>query len=1043
MIAWFAKNSVAANLLMAVIIMAGLLTIQTELEMEVFPSSEPDRINVSVALRGATPEDVELGIATRIEEAVSDLEGIDTITSQSREGGTRVTIELEDGYDPRDMLDDIKGRVDAINGFPVDMEKPIISLAMRRFSVITVALAGVQSQEEIAQFAERVREDLLAIDGISQVDLDAVANYEIAIETSQDKLNQWGITLDDISRAIRANSLDMSAGNLRSTGGDILLRSKGQAYRQGEFENIIVKTDEDGSVIRVRDVAVVHDGFEEEGLSARFNGKRAAFIDVGRVGKQSALDVANKVKEYIANNQHKVPQGMTLSFWDDDSKILKDRLGILQSNAIQGTFLVLILLSLFLRPSVAVWVFIGIPVSFLGAVAIMGALDISLNVMSAFGFIVVLGIVVDDAIVTGENVYRHLKTSESGLQAAINGTEEVAIPVTFGVLTTIVAFLPIAFIDGRLGNIFMPIAAVVIPVMLFSLVESKFVLPAHLKNLKVNRSSKDNAFTRWQTNFAEGFENAILKYYQPALDKALKYRYTTLVSFIGMLLVIIAMLQSGWMRFTFWPPVEGDRGNVTLTMPVGTPFSVTDRHVEFITSKVVELQEKYRNPQSGISPIISIRSIAGSSGGRGSAPNVGRVSFEVTPREQRQDESLSTRRLVNELRQAVGEIAGAESLSYRSTLWRTGAPIDVQFSANSLAALTKVGDQVKDYLSRNPEVYEITDSLSDGKQELELNLTPQGEVLGFNRSDLVRQIGNAFKGAEAQRIQRGRNDVRVIVRLTQEERGRLDTLQNMMVKTPEGNNIPLSVVANLTPGKGPSVITRIDGMRVLNVRAEVDKSSVNMTVLKDNLTQHIDGLLLQNPNVRYTLEGEDKVRRESFGSMQSALIMVLFAIYVLLALPLHSYSQPLIIMSVIPFGLIGAVLGHWITGYTLAFTSVLGMLALLGVLVNDSLVLVNYINQCQKRGMPLEDAVRTAGVSRFRAVALTSLTTFFGVLPLIMEKSISAQFLIPMALSLGFGILFATVITLFMVPTNVMIVDDFKRLIRRLLGNSGALEKQV
>ncbi len=1031
MIAWFAKNSVAANLLMACIVMSGILTIQTELELEIFPSAEPDTISVSVALRGATPEDVELGIATRIEESVSDLEGIDTITSQSREGGTRVTMELEDGYDPRNLLDDIKSRVDAINGFPADMEKPIISLAMRRFSVITVALAGSQSEDEIAQFAERVREDLLAIDGITQVDLDAVANYEIAIETSQDKLNQWNLTLDDISRAIRANSVDMSAGNLRSTGGDILLRSKGQAYRQGEFENIIVKTDDNGSIIRIRDVATVYDGFEEEGLSARFNGKRAAFIDVGRVGKQSALDVANKVKEYIANNQHMVPEGMTLSFWDDDSKILKDRLGILQSNAIQGTVLVLILLSLFLRPSVALWVFIGIPVSFLGAVTVMGVMDITLNVMSAFGFIVVLGIVVDDAIVTGENVYRHLKTSESGLQAAINGTEEVAIPVTFGVLTTIVAFLPIAFIDGRLGSIFMPIAAVVIPVMLFSLVESKFVLPAHLKGLNVNKSRSDGAFTRWQTRFAEGFENAILKYYKPALDVSLKHRYTTLVSFIGLLVLIVAMLQSGWMRFTFWPPVEGDRGNVTLTMPVGTPFEVTDRHVEFITSKVVELQDKYRNAETGVSPIISIRSIAGSSGGRGSAPNVGRVSFEVIPREQMVDESLSTRVLVNELRQSVGEIAGAESLSYRSTLWRTGSPIDVQFSANSLQTLTNVGDQVKAYLSRNPQVFEITDSLSDGKQELELTLTQQGEVLGFNRTDLVRQIGNAFKGAEAQRIQRGRNDVRVIVRLTQEERGRIDTLQNMLVKAPDGSSIPLSVVANLTPGKGPSVITRIDGMRVLNVRAEVDKSAVNMTVLKADLTSHIDQLLLQYPNVKYTLEGEDKVRRESFGSMQSALIMVLFAIYVLLALPLRSYSQPLIIMSVIPFGLIGAVLGHWITGYTLAFTSILGMLALLGVLVNDSLVLVNYINQCQKKGMPLDEAVRTAGVSRFRAVALTSLTTFFGVLPLILEKSISAQFLIPMALSLGFGILFATVITLFMVPTNVMIVDDFKRLLQR------------
>jgi multidrug efflux pump subunit AcrB len=1030
MIAWFARNSVAANLLMALIILGGFLSIKTELEMEVFPSIAPNQINISVALRAATPEDVELGVATRIEEALSDLEGIDTMTSISREGGTRVSLELLSDYDPRDMLDDVKSRVDAINGLPGDIEKPIISLAMRKFSVITVAIGGTQSQTELTEFAERVRDDLLGIEGITQVDLDAVANYEIAIETSQDKLNLWGITLDEIANAIRRNSLDSSAGNLRTAGGDILLRSKGQAYRKGEFEDIVIKTDRNGSIIRVADVAKVHDGFEDEGLTSRFNGLNSVYIDVGRVGKQSALDVADKVKSYINDHQHQVPEGMVLSYWDDDSKILRDRLGILRDNAIQGTILVLVLLTLFLRPSVALWVFLGIPVSFLGALIVMSHLGQSLNIMSAFGFIVVLGIVVDDAIVTGENVYRHLKTSSSGLDAAIKGTEEVAVPVTFGVLTTIVAFLPLSFIEGRIGDLFIPISFVVIAALIFSLIESKFVLPAHLKHVKIRHDQKSTGFTKWQNNFANGFEDKIKEYYQPFLNTCIEHRYTTLISFIGVLTLIFALLSSGWMKFTFWQTVESDSGNISITMPVGTPFEVTDKHVAYITNEVRKLQDKYRNPETGESSIIAIRSIAGNGGGRGAAANRGRISFEVTPRELRHDD-ISTSSLINELRKNIGDIAGAESLEFRSSLWRMGSPLDVQFSANSFKQLDEVSNQLKDYLRTVPDVYEINDSMSDGKQEIELELTPQGEVLGFSRSELLRQIGSAFKGAEAQRIQRGRSDIRVIVRLTREERSQFDSLRNMLVKTPAGNKVPLSEVATLIPGKGPSQITRIDGMRVINVRAEVNKAQANMTVIKSNLVNFIDNLLQQYPNVKYSLEGEEKFQRESFGSMESGLIMVVIAIFVLLALPLKSYSQPLIIMSVIPFGLIGAVVGHAIIGLDLTIYSLMGMMALVGILVNDSLVLVDYINRQHSSGLTIKEAVLSAGTARFRAVLLTSLTTFFGVLPLILENSISAQFLIPMAISMGFGVLFATAITLILVPTNVMIVDDIKAALGR------------
>ena len=489
MIAWFARNHVAANLLLITILIAGLFNLSNRIPLEVFPSFATDRINVNVSLRGATPEDVEKSISIRIEEAIQDLEGIKQIASRSQEGSSAVNIEVESGYDPREMLADIKSRVDEINTFPVDAEKPVVSLATRKREVIAVTIASIYSEKETLEYAEKVRDDLLKIPAITQVELSGVRDYEIAIEVPQDILRQYDLTIARISSAISDSSSDISAGNLKTQGGDILLRSKGQAYRKDEFEKIAIKTNIDGSIIRLGDIAIIKDGFEETPVRTRFNGKQAAFIDVYRIGQQSAIDVADAVRTYINNEQSTLPVGVELSFWDDDSQIVKNRISTLTTSALQGGILVLALLTLFLRPSIAFWVFIGIPVSFMGAFIMMPVFGITLNVMSLFGFILVLGIVVDDAIVTGENIYTHLKTSESGEMAAIRGTQEVATPVTFGVLTTVAAFLPLAFIEGNRGALFAQIPVIVIPVLIFSLIESKFVLPSHLKHLKL-RSDK-------------------------------------------------------------------------------------------------------------------------------------------------------------------------------------------------------------------------------------------------------------------------------------------------------------------------------------------------------------------------------------------------------------------------------------------------------------------------------------------------------------------------------------------------------------------------
>jgi len=1023
MIAWFVRNHVAANLLMMTILFIGLFSLSSRIPLEVFPSFAMDRITVNVSLRGSTPEDVEQGVAVRIEEAVQDLEGIEQISSRSSEGSASVNIDIDSTYDAREMLADIKARVDSINTFPVDAEKPIVSLAERKREVIAVTVASIYGEKEIREFAEQTRDDLLQIPGVTQLELSGVRNYEIAIEISQDKMRQYGLSINQVSNAIGNSSSDVSAGNIKTQGGDILIRSKGQAYRKDEFARIAIKTNADGSILTLSDIATVSDDFEETPVRTRFNGKSAAFIDVYRIGQQSAIDVADKVKNYIENRQSSLPHGYELSYWDDDSQIVKARISTLTTNAMQGLILVFALLSLFLRPSIAIWVCIGIPVSFMGAFIVMPFMGVTLNVMSLFAFILVLGIVVDDAIVTGENIYTHLQKAESGEHAAIKGTQEVATPVTFGILTTVAAFLPLAYIEGARGALFAQIPVVVIPVLIFSLIESKFVLPSHLKNIKLrHQRTGPSKLEQFQHKFADGFEQVILKYYQPLLAVALKHKLTTLSLFVGVFIIIVSLIMSGWTKFIFFPRIPSETVRASITMPVGTPFDVTNGFVIDMADKAQLLQEKYRDSETGESVVLNVLA---TTGGRGGVSHSGNVRFEITPPEQR-ELSITSRELVREWRQMIGVIPGAESVTFRAELGRSSDPINVQLTASSLVTLKEVANKVKERLSTYPTVFEIADSLSDGKEELRIELTQQGKALGLTRVEISRQVRSAFFGAEVQRIQRGRDDVRVMVRLPKAERSAIVNLENILISTPLGGNVPLSHVAILIPDQSPATIRRIDLYRTVNVTADVEKSNTNMTVLQADLKTYLDELITHYPGVNHSLEGEAKEQRESFSSLGWALVFVFFIIYALLAIPFKSYLQPLIVMSVIPFGMIGAVMGHWVMGMELTIMSLLGMLALVGVVVNDSLVLVDFINKKREQTNDLMNAVLIAGASRFRPVMLTSLTTFIGLMPLLFEKSTQAQFLIPMAVSLGFGILFATFITLLLIPVNYMLVERVK-----------------
>lgn len=1038
MITWFARNHVAANLLMLSIFLAGLVSLNRNIPLEVFPSIELDMINIAVSLRGATPEDIEQGVSIRIEEAVQDLEGIEKLTSRSMEGVALVSIEVEQGYDPREMLTDVKSRVDAISTMPDEAENPVIKLAQHKHDVITVAVAGEHSEREIRELGEQVRDDLLRLPEITQVELGAVRDYEINITVKEDRLRDYQLTLADLSAAVQNHSLDFSAGNVRSEGGDVLIRSKGQAYHRDEFESIVVKSNADGSILRLGDIAVIQDGFTEDAVKTRFNGKPAALVQVYRIGDQSALEVAQAVRDYIDRRQDALPVGIELTYWDDDSVIVKNRLNTLLRNAAQGGILVLALLTLFLRPAIAFWVFLGIPISFMGALIFMPVLGISLNVLSLFGFILVLGIVVDDAIVTGENVYTHLRTSESGLEAAIRGTKEVAIPVTFGILTTIVAFMPFTFVEGRRGDLFAQLAIVVIPVLIFSLIESKLILPAHLKHIRLNNGheGRGKRLKQLQKRFADSFEGIIIRYYRPLLELSIRNRYITIALFSGVLILLIAVIMSGWTRFVFFPRIEAETATATLTFPTGTPFEVTDRHIERMALAAKKLQDKYTDPLLGEPVITNILAKTGQSGFSTTGSHVGQIRFETLPAESRTS-TVSMAKLVQEWRSLIGEVPGAESLTFRAEIGRADDPIDVQLSGTSLEVLGEVADRVKQRLATYSGVFDISDSLSDGKEELQVELTQQGHALGLTRRDVIIQVGRAFKGFEAQRVQRGRDDIRVLVRFPIEERRAVSSLEDMLISLPNGGQAPLSHVASLLPGRGPATIYRIDQYRTVNITADIDKQVANMTVLQSDLTGYIDELLIQYPGINYSLEGEAREQQESLSSMMTGVFIVLFIIYCLLAIPFKSYAQPFIVMSVIPFGAIGAVIGHWLMGTDLSIMSLLGIMALVGVVVNDSLVLVDFINKHRQRALEkggqntlelINNAIFNAGVARFRPIMLTSLTTFLGLAPLLFEKSTQAQFLIPMAISLGFGIIFATFITLILVPVNYRIMEDIKGL---------------
>ena len=1039
-IRWFITNTVAANLLMVFILIAGFFTL-SRLRMEVFPDITIPIINVSVIYPGASPEDIEESICVKVEEQVQGINGLKRITSSSNEGYGSINIEVENGYDIDEVKDEVKSQVDAITSFPEGAEKPTVRSFDGQPEVITIAVHGEVDEVSLLNIAEKIRDEVNELPSITQTRLGKKPR-EISIEVSENTLQKYGLSFDYIANRIRSSSMDVPGGAIETYDGEILIRSKGQAYTGGDFGLIPVLSMPDGSTLLLRDIATINDGFQDVEYDIKFNSEPAKLIRVYRTGDQNALDIADEVHEYLEKKNTLMPPGISLTPMKDESVILRGRIELLTDNAYLGLCLVLLVLALFLKPKLAVWVSLGIPISFMGGFWLLPVFDISINMISLFTFILVLGIVVDDAIVVGENIHIFRKRGFNPADAALEGAYQVAKPVIFAVLTTMVTFSPMILVEGAMGKIWRIIPVVTILVLIFSLIESLTILPAHLAHMKDDSDTKDNRFFEWwsrvQLVIHDGLQTFIKNIYEPILRWSLLHRANTIAIAISIFILTVGVVASGFLRFSFFPPLEADIVIAGVEYPEGTPVSITKNGLDRVEESAYRLKDSLEVLYPNQKIFIHMVSTAGdqpiktqSSRGPGNldanffGSHLAECVIELAPGEER---PLSTKEISKIWRELTGSIPGVKQVTFDSDLFSTGAPIEIQLSSVNREDLKDVTVILKDNLQTYAGVFDIKDSFSAGKDEIKLKLRPEAQNYGITMSSLARQVRQAFYGDEVQRIQRGRDEVKVFLRYPKSERVSLNNLEQMNVRVGSNVEVPLGQVATMKLSSGYSTITRTDRKRSINITADVDLTEANANEIITKFEKdHIEPLLDNYPSVNYSFEGEQREQRDTLGSLFKNFALALFVVYILLAIPFKSYLQPLIIMSAIPFGFTGAVIGHLIMGMNLAVLSIIGIVALSGVVVNDSLVMVDFINRYRREDnkTPIEAAI-AAGPRRFRPILLTSVTTFVGLFPLLIEKSVQAKFLVPMAISLAFGVLFATFITLLLVPTSYLVIEDIK-----------------
>ncbi|WP_198264716.1 efflux RND transporter permease subunit [sulfur-oxidizing endosymbiont of Gigantopelta aegis] len=1082
MIVWFANNRVAANLLMLFILAAGLLTLP-QIRKELYPALSLDKIVIAVPYPGASAEEIEKSIIIKIEEAIQGLPGVENISSLAKEGMASVTIEVEDNSDVTNVLNEVKNQIDAIPSFPKDAEEPIIKEKILKIRTISIAVSGDTDEKTLKKISEKIRDDIVALPGVSQADLSNVRPYEIGIEISEYSLNRYQLTIKDVVKAIRNSSIDLPSGAISSAGGEVLLKTNAQAFTAAEFEEIIVLTTLDGTRLTIGDIATVKDGFVEEENFARFNGKPAAMIRIFRVGDQDILELSKEVRDYVKEENLDMPENIYLTTWLDESSYFKGRLDILFDSAVYGFLLVLIVLLVFLRFRLAFWVSLGIPVSFLGAFWLMPLLGVSFNEISLFALILVLGILVDDAIIVGESIHHKQENGMPGLQGAIEGTKEVAKPLTFSVLTTMVAFSPVLFLPGITGNLYQAIPIVIILTLFFSLIESMFILPAHLSMVKEKNviNKKRSIFTLIHETMTTLLESFILNVYRPILEFCLSWRYLILAFFISIFMITMSVVSSGWVRMVFYPDMNEDILIATLTLPQGTPIEDTAEIVNHIERSLIQVTKEFdeqlgfpkdknsdaslitkifngsffssdsNNEASGYnayndefsdplgnekvydvlshSVVRNTMSVIGEHnwGGRWGKANIathlGEVNVELNSFD---DAELSISDFLNRWREVVGEIPEAVELKFDFNSENQKESINIELSSADHAIMPEAAQLIKNELVKYDGVYDIVDSYRLGKEEIQIAIKPNAENLGLSIKDLAQQIRQGFHGIEAQRIQRGKDDIRVIVRYPKKYRRSIVDIENMFIRTPDGAEIPFSAVADVSFGRGLADIQRNDRKRTLQITASIDSAvaSSKEIMLQFERTQVFNSIEKKYPGLSIGTFGAQKAKKEFIGTLARNFLLALIVIYALMAIPFSSYLQPLIVMTAIPFGFVGAIYGHMIIGIDLSLLSMTGIVAVTGIVVNDSLVLMDYINKKRLEGQSINRAIRTAGVVRFRPILLTSITTFVGLTPLMMETNAHAQHLIPMAVSMAYGVAFATIVTLILVPVCYAILYD-------------------
>lgn len=1019
MIAWFVNNRVTSNLIMWALLLGGLF-MMTQIKQEVFPEFELDGVSVVVVYPGSSPEEVEQGIITAIESAVMGIEGVKEIRSSASEGRGWVIIWFYSDADRQKVHQDVKQAVDRITTFPQGAERPEVMLMGRQRPVLDIQLHGDVSELVLREMAERARDRLLQEPDISQVDLRGAREHRILVEISQEALRRYGLTLQTVAARLGAASIEVPGGKLETPAGQILLRVTDRRDWARQYAEIPIITTPEGTVIRAKDIATVEEGFEDSNNLATFNGRRSIGLTVYRVGEQTPLDVSRSTRKAMAELEKDLPPGIDWNISRDRSRIYEQRLNLLLKNAFYGLILVLIFLGLFLEIRLAFWVTMGIPISFLGAFLFLPSMGVSINMISMFAFIVALGIVVDDAIVAGENIYEYRMKGMSFTQAAIQGTRDVAIPIAFAIITNVVAFLPLAFIEGTMGKIYKAIPFVVVTVFLVSWVEAVLILPSHLAHARNNKNRK-SLFRRFQLQIARGLQWFINSIYKPFLKLILRYRLLTIACGVSVLITALAYVQSGRIGMILMPRIEADVAVATAVLPYGSPMS----EVEAVRDRLEATMEEIKAEHGGETLVEGVFSV------------IEENQVEVFAFLQDPDvRPLSTHEVTELWRQKTGRISGLQFMRFESDRGGpgAGAALTVELSHRYIDTLNRASEALAEKLEDFAQVTDIDSGYTPGKRQLNFKLTPEGQSLGLSSREIGRQVRDAFYGAEAKRQQRLRSEVRVLVRLPEEQRTNEFFVENLLVTTPDGRFVPLRQVALLERGRSYTSIDRRDGRRIIRVTANVTPLGMTSRVISDLNRETLPVLARDYPGLAYEFRGRRQHMAESLSSLWSGFGIAMIVIFFLLAIPFRSYVQPIIVMIAIPFGLVGAVFGHVLMGYDLSLMSMMGIVALAGVVVNDSLVFIDYANKRVAEGKSSRAAVILAGTRRFRPILLTTLTTFGGLTPMMLETSRQARFMIPMAISLGFGILFATIITLVLVPCLFLFIQDVRNLLTKYGG---------